>query len=107
MKNPKVGERVAVYDHSHHNERFLGRIVELACDEQVWVLKDGFADDFYRAIYFLKQCRRLKPRAKPLEIECVWNKVDGIVYPSGNFGTNGNWLDLVGKKPRIRVEILE
>lgn len=82
----KVGDRVAVYGTNFvgtsHHDRKVG-VVSYVDDYRVDVQMPSMAGK--NSSYHPKQCRRLRPKKKPLRVECRVRWVigiDGTIHPT-------------------------
>jgi|SRR5690606_40807321 len=98
MKNPKVGERVAVYA----SERFVGTVekgpgrITREGPEDLWLISPDDPDKHGMfGWYHPKQCRRLKPRKKPREF---WINEAMIQHMGDDVAT----VDVTAQYPRTK-----
>lgn len=76
MKNPKVGERVAIY---HGDDRLVGNILSVSVNGFICINPSGY---WHHPI----QCRRLRPKAK---------KVPREIY-ANDYGDDDNATNRIG-----------
>lgn len=122
MSKFKVGDRVAVYGHFRVSGEMRpdylrgdrGLVTCVIADDEITVCLDSGVENEVHP----KQCRKLKPKKKPLRVEgvCYWIEEPSQsgfkiwAIPANHTGkelNNAAFDQFIGKRTKITVEVIE